>query len=312
MSRYLQQRLALAVPTILLTSVVVFLMLHLIPGDPASIYVGENQATPERLEEIRHAMGLDRPLYVQYMDYVWGALRGDLGRSLQTNQPVTSEIRARLPNTVKLALTAMAIAMVVGVGLGLLAALKHNSWLDTLSMSVALLGVSMPIFWLALLLIMFFSVRLQWLPATSQPGLKGLILPAVSLALLSAATLARLVRSSMLEVLSQDYLITARAKGLPARTVALRHGLRNALIPIITVMGLQFGALLSGAVITETIFARPGLGKLVVDSIQNKDFPMVQGTILVLATVYIVMNLLVDLSYALIDPRIRLGADGST
>jgi ABC-type dipeptide/oligopeptide/nickel transport system permease component len=289
-----------------LTSIVVFLMLHLIPGDPASIYVGENQATPERLEEIRHQMGLDRPLYVQYGDYVWSAMQGDLGRSLQNDQPVTKMIRERLPNTFKLALAAMVIAVVLGVGLGLLAALKHNTWLDTLSMSVALLGISMPIFWLALLLIMFFSVRLGWLPATSQPGLKGLILPAVSLAMLSAATLARLVRSSVLEVLGQDYLTTARAKGLSSRAVIQRHALRNAMIPIITVIGLQFGALLSGAVITETIFARPGLGKLTVDSIQNKDFPMVQGAILVLATIYIVMNLLVDLSYALIDPRIRL------
>jgi ABC-type dipeptide/oligopeptide/nickel transport system permease component len=306
-TKFLQQRLALAVPTILLTSVVVFLMLHLIPGDPASIYVGENQATPERLEEIRQLMGLDRPLYVQYADYVWSALQGDLGRSLQTDQPVTTVIRERLPNTFKLALAAMVIAVIIGVALGLLAALKHNTWLDTLSMSIALLGISMPIFWLALLLIMFFSVRLQWLPATSQPGFKGLILPAMSLAMLSAATLARLVRSSVLEVLRQDYLTTARAKGLPSRVVILRHALRNALIPVITVIGLQFGSLLSGAVITETIFARPGLGKLVVDSIQNKDFPMVQGAILVLATIYIVMNLLVDLSYALIDPRIRLG-----
>ncbi len=307
MFRFLQQRLALAVPTILLTSVVVFLMLHFIPGDPASIYVGENQATPERLADIRKQMGLDRPLYVQYVDYVWNAVQGDFGRSLQSNQPVATEIRDRIPNTFKLAFTAMLIAVVAGVVLGVFAALKHNSWFDTLSMSIALLGVSMPIFWLALLLIIFFSVRLQWLPATSQPGLKGLILPALSLAMLSAATLARLVRSSMLEVLSQEYLTTARAKGLHTRAVILRHALRNALIPIITVMGLQFGSLLSGAVITETIFARPGLGKLVVDSIQNKDFPMVQGTILVLATVYIVMNLLVDASYALIDPRIRLG-----
>lgn len=307
MTRFLQQRLALAIPTILLTSVVVFLMLHLIPGDPASIYVGENQATPERLEAIREQMGLNRPLYVQYADYVWSAVRGDLGRSLQNDQPVTKIIRERLPNTFKLAAAAMVIAVILGVALGLLAALKHNTWLDTLSMSVALLGVSMPIFWLALLLILFFSVRLQWLPATSQPGLKGLILPAVSLAMLSAATLARLVRSSVLEVLRQDYLTTARAKGLPGRTVILRHAVRNALIPVITVIGLQFGSLLSGAVITETIFARPGLGKLVVDSIQNKDFPTVQGAILILATIYIVMNLLVDLSYALIDPRIRLG-----
>jgi ABC-type dipeptide/oligopeptide/nickel transport system permease component len=305
MIMYLQQRVALMVPTILLTSIVVFLMLHLIPGDPASIYVGENQATPERLAQIRKDMGLDRPIYVQYGDFIWNALHGNLGRSLQTNRPVIEEVRNRLPNTFKLAGVAMAIAIVLGVGLGMISALRRNSWVDTLSMMIALLGVSIPVFWLGLLLIMFFSVRLQWFPATSQPGIKGLVLPALSLALLSSATIARLVRSSMLDVLRHEYLITARAKGLHARTVIFRHALRNALIPVITVMGLQFGSLLSGAVITETVFARPGLGKLVVDSIQNKDFPVVQGVILVLATSYVVINLLVDLSYALIDPRIR-------
>lgn len=306
MVRYLQKRLLLAIPTIVLTSMVVFLMLYLIPGDPASIYLGENKATPERLAEMRQIMGLDRPLYVQYGDFVAKALRGDLGRSLQTGQPVTKEIRDRLPNTVKLAVAAMVLAIVVGVALGIVSGLNRNSWLDTAAMSIALVGVSVPIFWLALLLIMLFAVRLQWFPATSQPGLKGLVLPAVSLALLSAATLARLVRSSILEVLQQEYLTTARAKGLRNTAVVLRHAIPNALIPVITVMGLQFGSLLSGAVITETVFARPGLGKLVVDSIQSKDFPVVQGVILVLATIYVLINLLVDVSYALIDPRIRL------
>ncbi|MBX5446180.1 ABC transporter permease [Sphaerobacter sp.] len=306
MVRYLQKRLLLAIPTIMLTSIVVFLMLYLIPGDPASIYLGDKTATPERLAEMRHIMGLDRPLYVQYGDFVWKALHGDLGRSLQTGQPVSKEIRDRLPNTAALAIAAMALAIVVGVGLGILSGLNRNSWLDTVSMSVALVGVSVPIFWLALLLIMLFAVRLQWFPATSQPGLRGLVLPAVSLALLSAATLARLVRSSILEVLQQEYLTTARAKGLRRAAVVLRHAIPNALIPVITVIGLQFGSLLSGAVITETVFARPGLGKLVVDSIQNKDFPVVQGVILVLATIYVVINLLVDVAYAVIDPRIRL------
>jgi peptide/nickel transport system permease protein len=305
MFRYLQRRLLLAVPTILLTSVIVFLMLHMVPGDPASIYVGENVATPERLAEIREVMGLNRPLYVQYGDFLWGAMRGDLGRSLRTNRPVTEEIRTRLPNTIRLAVTAMVIATILGTALGLLSALKRNTWVDTASMVFALLGVSVPIFWLALLLIMMFSVRLQWLPATSPPGIKGLILPAFSLALLSSGILARLVRSSMLEVLQQDYLTTARAKGLRSRVVISRHAMKNAMIPIITVMGLQFGGLLSGTVITESVFARPGLGKLVVDSIQAKDLPVVQGTVLILAAIYIVMNLLVDLSYALIDPRIR-------
>jgi peptide/nickel transport system permease protein len=305
MTKYIRTRLALAIPTVLLTSLVVFLMLFLTPGDPASIYVGEQTATPERLAEIRRVMGLDRPLHVQYADFVWRALHGDLGRSLQTNRPVVDEILTRLPSTVVLALAAMAFAVVLGGGLGLVSGLRQNTLVDTLAMMVALFGVSVPVFWLALLLIMLFAVHLQWLPATSGPGWKGLVLPAVSLALLSAATLARLVRSSLLEVLRLEYLTTARAKGLSRTVVVLRHAVPNAVIPVITAMGLQFGALLSGAVITETIFARPGLGKLVVDSIQNKDLPTVQGVVLVLALIYIAMNLLVDLSYAFIDPRIR-------
>jgi peptide/nickel transport system permease protein len=305
MTKYIRTRLALAVPTVLLTSLVVFLMLFLIPGDPASIYVGEQTATPERLAEIRRVMGLDRPLHVQYADFLWKALHGDLGRSLQTNRPVVDEILTRLPSTVVLALAAMAFAVVLGGGLGLVSGLRQNTLVDTLAMMVALFGVSVPVFWLALLLIMLFAVHLQWLPATSGPGWKGLVLPAVSLALLSAATLARLVRASLLEVLQLEYLTTARAKGLSRTVVILRHAVPNAVIPVITAMGLQFGALLSGAVITETIFARPGLGKLVVDSIQNKDLPTVQGVVLVLALIYIAMNLLVDLSYAVVDPRIR-------
>jgi ABC-type dipeptide/oligopeptide/nickel transport system permease component len=305
MAKYIRRRLALAVPTVLLSSLVVFLMLFLIPGDPASIYIGEQTATPERLAEIRRVMGLDRPLYVQYADFVWKALHGDLGRSLQTNRPVMDEILTRLPSTVILAVVAMGFAIILGGSLGVVSGLRRNTLVDTLAMLVALFGVSVPVFWLALLLIMLFSVHLQWLPVTSGPGWPGLVLPAVSLALLSAATLARLVRSSLLDVLQLEYLVTARAKGLTQAVVVLRHALPNAVIPVLTAMGLQFGALLSGAVITETIFARPGLGKLVVDSIQNKDLPTVQGVVLVLALIYIGMNLLVDLSYALVDPRIR-------
>ena len=306
MSRYIQRRVLLVLPTVLLTSLVVFLMLYLIPGDPASIYLGENKATPERIAQIRHSLGLDRPLYIQYGDFLWKALRGDLGRSVQTNRPVAQEIADRLPKTLQLAVAAMLLAIVFGVTLGVVSGLKQNTWIDTVAMLFALVGVSMPVFWLGLLLIMFFAVRLGWLPATSNGGVRGLILPAISLSLLSTATLARLVRSSIIEVLHQEFLTTTRAKGLHERVVVLRHALPNALIPVITVIGLQFGSLLSGAVITETVFARPGLGKLVVDSIQNKDFPVVQGVILVLASTYVIINLLVDLSYAVIDPRVRL------
>ena len=294
------------VPTILLTSLVVFLMLHLIPGDPASIYLGENQATPERLEQIREQLGLNRPLYVQFADFLWKAVQGDLGRSVQTNRPVIQEIADRLPNTIILALSAMVLAVTCGITLGVLAGLKQNTWIDTTLMLLALAGVSIPVFWLGLLFILLFAVQLGWLPATGEGGWNSLILPAVSLAALSTATLARLVRSSIIEVLNQDYLRTSRAKGLQQVAIVVRHALPNALIPVVTVIGLQFGNLLSGAVITESVFARAGLGKLVVDAIQSKDFPTVQGVILVLATIYVVVNLLVDLSYAVIDPRIRL------
>jgi ABC-type dipeptide/oligopeptide/nickel transport system permease component len=303
---YIQQRLLLMLPTILLTTLVVFLMLQLIPGDPASIYLGENQATPERLAQIREQLGLNRPLYVQYADFVLRAARGDLGRSVQTNRPVVQEIADRLPNTIILAVAAMTLAVLFGITLGILAGLNQNKWLDSVLMVVALAGVSIPVFWLGLLLIMLFAVQLGWLPATGAGGWNSLILPAITLAALSTGTLARLVRSSIIEVLHQDYLQTSRAKGLQQVTVVLRHALPNALIPVVTVIGLQFGNLLSGAVITETVFARAGLGKLVVDSIQSKDFPTVQGVILVLATIYVVVNCVVDLSYAAIDPRIRL------
>jgi peptide/nickel transport system permease protein len=306
MTRYVQRRLLLVIPTVVLTSLVVFLMLYLIPGDPASIYLGENQASPERLEQIREQLGLNRPLYVQFADFLWRAVQGDLGRSIQTNRPIIQEIGDRLPNTIALAIAAMALAILFGVTLGVLAGLRQNTWIDTVLMLSALAGVSIPVFWLGLLFIMVFAVWLGWLPATGEGGWRGLILPAVSLAALSTATLARLVRSSIIEVMSQDFLRTSRAKGLHQSAIVLRHALPNALIPVVTVIGLQFGNLLSGAVITESVFARPGLGKLVVDSIQNKDFPAVQGVILVLATVYVVVNLIVDLSYAVIDPRIRL------
>jgi peptide/nickel transport system permease protein len=306
MTRYIQQRLLLMIPTILLTSLVVFLMLHLIPGDPASIYLGENQSTPERLERIREQLGLNRPLYVQFGDFLLRAVQGDLGRSVQTNRPVIQEIGDRLPNTITLAISAMALAVLLGITLGVLAGLRQNTWLDTTLMLVALAGVSIPVFWLGLLLILLFAVQLGWLPATGEGGWRGLILPTVALAALSTATLARLVRASIIEVLGQDYVRTSRAKGLRQAVIVTRHALPNALIPVVTVIGLQFGNLLSGAVITESVFARVGLGKLVVDSIQNKDFPTVQGVILVLATIYVVVNLIVDLSYAVIDPRIRL------
>lgn len=306
MTDFVRRRLLLAAPTVFAVSVAVFLMLFLIPGDPASIYLGEKLATPERLEQVRHEMGLDRPLYVQYLDFVTNALRGDLGRSLQNQRPVALELADRLPSTVELTFAALLVSVAIGVALGVLSALRHNTWVDTFSMLVALAGVSMPIFWLGLLAIIVFSIQLGWFPVTGQHGLASLVLPAAVLGVVSSATLARLVRSSMLEVLRQEYLTTARSKGLVERLVVRRHAFKNALIPVVTVLGLEFGSLLSGAVITETVFARPGIGKLVVDSIQSKDFPVVQGAVLFIAVAYVAINLVVDLSYAFLDPRIRV------
>ncbi len=306
MIAFIQQRLLLAIPTVFAVSAAVFLMLHLIPGDPASIYLGDNLATPERLERIRHEMGLDRPIHVQYLDFVGRALQGDLGRSLQNGRPVALELSERLPRTAELAAAAFIVSLLVGVSLGILSALRHNTWVDTLSMFVALVGVSMPIFWLGLLAILVFSIQLSWFPVTGQQGIVSLVLPATVLGIVSSATLARLVRSSMLEVLRHEYVTTARAKGLKERVVVRRHALKNALIPVVTVLGLEVGSLLSGAVITETVFARPGIGKLIVDSIQSKDFTVVQGGVLFVAVVYVVVNLAVDVSYAFLDPRIRV------
>lgn len=305
MFQYIVRRFLTAIPTVLLITLLAFSMVHLTPGDPAEIFLGENRSTPELLARIRHDMGLDRPLYVQYLGYLGSILRGDLGRSLDNNSPVVREIGSRLPPTLELTFAALAIAMTLGLGLGVLAAVKHNTWLDSLAMSVALLGVSMPVFWSSLLLIFFFSVRLQWFPAIGQGGIERLVLPALALGLLSAATIARLVRSSMLDVLSQDYIRTARAKGLWPRRVIWRHALKNALVPAITILGIEFGQLLSGAVITETIFSRLGIGRYYVDSLLNKDFPVIQALTLFIAITYVTINLLVDLSYALLDPRIR-------
>jgi peptide/nickel transport system permease protein len=267
--------------------------------------LGEKQSSPELLEQVRHDMGLDRPLYVQYLSYMGDLLRGNLGVSLFNNQPVTQQILDALPYTLELALTALLISTVLGVTLGVVSALRHNTWVDSLAMGFALVGVSMPVFWFGLMLIFFFSVRLQLFPPMGQGGLDRLVLPALALGLLSSATLARLVRSSMLEVMNEDYVRTARAKGLRERVLIIRHALRNALIPAITVLGLQFGGLLSGAVLTETIFARVGLGRMYVESILNKDITMVQGLTLIIAIAIMVTNILVDLSYARLDPRIR-------
>jgi len=304
-STYILQRLLHAIPVLIGISIFSFLLIHLIPGDPVQIFAGDKPLTPERAQELRHAYGLDRPLVVQYLDYAGSALHGNLGTALRSQRPVLDSILEALPSTIELTLSALLIATIVGVSLGILAAISHGSWLDTLVMAIGMLGISTPVFYSSLLLILLFSFTLVWLPATGQGGVEHLVMPALALGLSSAAVLARLVRSSMLEVLNQEYVITARAKGLAPQLVVLRHALKNALIPAVTMLGLQLGALLGGAVVVETIFSRPGIGRLAVDAILNRDFPVVQGTVLVAASIYVLVNLAVDISYAVIDPRIR-------
>jgi peptide/nickel transport system permease protein len=307
MSRYIAQRIVQLVPIMIGISVLTFLMLHLIPGDPVLLFAGDKPLTEARAAEIRHQLGLDRPLGVQYWDYASHVIRGDLGRGLRSQRPVLDTILEVLPGTVQLTLSALALAAVIGLSLGIVAALAHGTWVDTTAMAFAILGVSMPVFYSSLLMILLFSFTLGWLPATGQGGVQRLVMPATALGLISAAVQARLVRSGMLGVLRQEYIVTARAKGLAPRTVILRHALKNALIPTITMLGLQLGALLGGAVVTETIFSRPGLGRLAVDAILSRDFPLVQGAVLFAAVAYVMVNLLVDISYAAVDPRIHYG-----
>jgi peptide/nickel transport system permease protein len=307
MSTYLRTRLALAVPVLLGVSIAVFAMMRLLPGDPAQIMLAESGASAAQVASLRRELGLDDPLALQYWRFISGAVQGDLGRSIQSNRPVTREIAAQLPSTIELTLAAMAVAVAVGITLGLLAATRHNGPLDYGAMTVALAGVSMPSFWLGILLILFFSLHLGWFPATGQGGLERLVLPALTLGFGASAIIARLVRSSVLEVLRHEYVTTARAKGLGPRAVLLRHALKNALIPVVTIVGLQFGALLAGTVVIETVFSRPGVGRMVVNAILVKDFPVVQGAILIIATTYVLANLLVDLAYAWLDPRVRYG-----
>jgi peptide/nickel transport system permease protein len=303
---YVVARTVASAPVLLGVTLAVFSLLFLVPGDPVKIMLAEFATTPEQVARMRAQLHLDDPVLVQYGRFVGHAVTGDLGTSIRSRRPVAQEIGENLGSTAVLAAASMLVAVVLGVSLGLVAAVVRNSWLDVLSMVVALLGVSMPSFWLGLLLIQGLSLHLGWFPATGGGDLRHLVMPALTLGLIASALIARLTRSALLEVLGQDYVRTARAKGLAGWSVVVRHGLANALIPIVTIFGLQFGNLLAGAVIVETVFSRPGVGRLIVGGILNKDFPLVQGTILFVATSYVLINLLVDLSYAVLDPRIRL------
>ncbi|NLE76746.1 MAG: ABC transporter permease [Chloroflexi bacterium] len=305
MSRYIQIRLLSAIPTLLGVSVAVFFVLHILPGDPVDVMLYEFGASAERMAELREQMGLDKPVWVQYWYFLRDALRGDLGRSLFTNQPITEAILQQLPDTLQLAFAGLFVAVVLGIALGVISALYHNSWLDVTATVYSVLGISMPLFWLGLLAIMLFSLKLRWLPAAGSGTFRQLIMPALVLGFSSAAVISRLVRSSMLEVMRQDYIITARAKGLAERLVIVRHALRNALVPVVTIIGLQFSGLLGGAVITETVFSRRGIGTLAVTAVKGQDFQMVQGTVLFAAAGYVLVNLVVDIFYGFLDPRIR-------
>ncbi len=307
MLTYVGRRILAVVPVLFGVTLAVFSMLFLVPGDPVKIMLAEFVTTPDQIAQMRAQLHLDEPVLKQYGRFVGSALRGDLGVSIRSRRPVTAEITENIGSTGQLALASMLVAIGLGVPLGLLAALGRNSWLDVAAMVVALLGVAMPSFWLGFLLIFVFSLHLGWLPATGGGDLLHLVMPAVALGMIAAAIIARLTRSSMLEVLGQDYVRTARAKGLGSGSVIVRHALRNALIPVVTVFGLQFGNLLAGAVIVETVFSRPGLGRLIVGGILAKDFPLVQGTVLFVAAAYVLINVMVDVAYAYVDPRIRIG-----
>ena len=306
MVKYIIQRLIAALPTLLGVAVVVFLMVRMLPGDPARVIAGL-LATEEDVERIRQQLGLDQPLWVQFVTFIGRLIQLDLGLSARTSQPVLGEVLARLPYTVQLAVVAIVVATLTGVIVGVVAATHHNSRIDYVVSAVSLFGVSMPVYWLGLMLIVIFAINLQLLPAAGAEGPQSIILPAFTLASYTVGLIARMTRSSMLEVLRQDYVQTARAKGLHERVVIYGHALRNALLPVITVVGLQFGTLLGGAVLTETVFGWPGMGQLLVEAIFARDYPLVQGIVLTFSTLFIFVNIAVDTLYAYVDPRIHYG-----
>jgi peptide/nickel transport system permease protein len=301
---YVARRLMLSVVVLWAVSTAVFCMMRFLPGDPVLVMLQTSGGSPARIAELRHQLGLDQPAQVQYVRFLSGVVRGDLGDSIFTGRPVVEVILEQLPATMQLAVSSMIIGVAVGMLLGIVSALREGSWIDNLSMVFAAAGVSMPSFWLGLMMIYLFSLRLNWFPATGQGGIDRLIMPATVLGLGVSATVARLTRSSLIEVMQQEYVTTARAKGLVERLVITRHALKNALIPVVTMVGLEFGWLLGGAVVTETVFSRQGLGRLAVQAVLWKDFPLVQGTVLFAAVFYLAANLVVDILYGYLDPRI--------
>src|SRR5438105_6353018 len=306
MVQYILRRFLQMIPITFGIVTLVFSLIHLIPGDPAVQIAGEN-ARPEDVQQVRKALGLDQPLWSQYVNYLTHVIRGDLGRSFQTNEAVTKQIAQRYPATMELAAGAMFVALLVAFPLGIISAIYRNSWIDNLARFFALIGVSMPSFWFGPLLIIAFAINHPWLPVSGRDeGLKSLVLPSVTMGLALAAILTRMIRVSLAEELTQLYVTTAVAKGVSRGKAIFRHALKNALIPVITVLALQFGSLLTGAIITEQIFSWPGLGRLLIQSITTRDYPQVQASILVIALTYIMVNFLSDLLYGFVDPRIKL------
>lgn len=284
-----------------------FFAIRLLPGDPATLLISQGGGSAQDIADLRERLGLDDPLPVQYLRFLGGLVQGDLGMSLVSRRPVTDAIGEQLPHTLALATTATLLSVIIGISLGVLAATHQGTWVDQFCIALSVLGVSIPILMSGLLLILLFSLVLGWLPATGQGSWRHLVMPALVLSLASTGTIARLVRTQMLEVLPEDYITVARAKGVLERVILWRHALRNALIPVITVIGLQFGSLLGGTVVTESLFSRRGLGRLVVDAILWKDYPLIQGVVILGAAIYVGVNFIVDMSYGLLDPRIRRG-----
>jgi peptide/nickel transport system permease protein len=311
---YAARRIAASIPVLLLVTLISFSMMHLVPGDPAAAIAGAG-ATNQEIERIRVALGLDQPFLVQLGHWYGGLLRGDLGRSILLNRPVWQAIVERLPITLPLALFALLLTLAIGIPAGIVAALRANTWIDQAVTGLALVGVSVPSFWLALMLIVLFGVHLEWLPTggfvpfSEDPAAwaRSMVLPSVSLALLQIGLLARITRGTMLEVLRQDYVRTARAKGLPGWMVVGKHALKNVMVPVVTVIGISFGLLLSGSIVIETVYGMPGIGRLIANAIFGRDYPVIQGGLLLTGTMLVLLNLAVDLLYAVIDPRVRYG-----
>jgi peptide/nickel transport system permease protein len=301
--RYLLHRLLLLIPTLFGALTLVFFLIHFVPGDPIEIMLGETASATDK-EELRRQLGLDQPVMTQYAGFLTGVARGDLGHSLYENAKVTKLISGRLPATLQLTISAMMVAIVIAFPLAALAAIKRDTWIDHLALFFSLLGLSIPNFWLGPLLMIVISIQLGWLPVSGRGGFLHLVLPALTLGLGMAAILTRMLRASLLRIANLDYIKAARAKGLGESAVWMKHMLRNALMPVITIMGLQFGSLLAGSIITETIFSWPGIGRLTVQAIQTRDYPLVQGCVLIVATGYLLVNFLIDICYSLIDPRI--------